>query len=35
MYDLSDIDGNDFGVVVGFYPLQGTKLVCVSGSFSV
>ena len=35
MYDLSDIDENDFGVVVGFYPLQGTKLVCVSSSFSV
>ena len=35
MYDLSDIDENDFGVVVGFYPLQGTKLVCVSTGFSV
>ena len=35
MYDLSDIDENDFGVVVGFYPLQGRKLVCISSSFSV
>ena len=35
MYDQSDIDENDFGAVVSFYPLQGTKLVCVSSSFSV
>ena len=35
MYDLPDIHESDFGVVVDFYPLQGTKLGCVSTSFSV
>ena len=35
MYDLSDIDENDFGIVMGFYLLHGTKLACVSSSLSV
>ena len=35
MYDLSDIDENDFGIVMGFYLLHGAKSACVSRSFSV
>ena len=34
MYDLY-IGENYFGVVEGFYVLQGTKLVCVTSRFSV
>ena len=35
MYDLSDIGENCFGVVEGFYVLQGTKLVFVTRRFNV
>ena len=35
MYDLSDIGENYFGVMEGFYVLQGTKLVCVTRRFNV
>ena len=35
MYDQSDIGENYFGVVEGFYGLQGRKLVCVTRRFNV